>query len=73
MNKIFAFILFMVGIALMLSSACANPVIGYVTPSAPMLNTWGIVWRIGLGLILIVLAVVLNNMDSFGDNDLDEY
>lgn len=73
MNKIFAFILFIVGIGLTLSSACANPITGYITPDAPLLDAWGIIWRIGLGILLIILAIVLNNMESFNSNDLDDY
>lgn len=71
-NKLFAFILFAIGIALVLASACANPVMAYVNPSASLLNTWGIIWRIGLGLLLIVLGVFLNNLDGLGGHN-DRY
>lgn len=67
MNKIFALILFLIGVALVLAAACANPAVGYVLPGASMLDTWGIIWRIGLGLLLIVIAVLLNNMESFSE------
>lgn len=68
MNKIFALLLFLIGIGLVLAAACANPLISYVTPTAPLLDTWGIIWRIGLGLLLIVIGVLLNNMESFSNN-----
>ena len=71
MNKFFAFILFAIGIALVLAAACANPVVGYVTPDASLLDTWGIIWRIALGLVLILLAVLLNNLDGLADRSSD--
>lgn len=73
MNKIFAFILFIIGIGLTLTSACANPVVGYITPDAPLLDAWGIIWRIGLGLLLIILAILLGNLDSFSGKDIDDF
>jgi uncharacterized membrane protein len=70
-NKLFAFILFAIGIALMLTAACANPIIGYLTPGVSLLDTWGIIWRIGLGLVLIVIAVLLNNLEGLADRGGD--
>lgn len=71
-NKLFAFILFVIGIALLLVGACGNFVFNeYVIPDAIILTTWGIIWRIGLGLLLIVLAVVLGNMETFGSGRSD--
>lgn len=64
MNKLFAFALFLIGIGLILAAACANPVISYVTPTAPMLDTWGIIWRIGLGIVLLMLGILLNNLEG---------
>lgn len=73
MNKLFAFILFFIGIALILAAACANPVVDYMTPGANLLDAWGIIWRIGLGLILLVIAVLLNNMESFGGGKSNDF
>ena len=73
MNKIFAFILFIIGIGLTLTSACANPVVNYITPDASFLDTWGIIWRIGLGLLLIILAILLGNLDSFNGKSIDDF
>lgn len=64
LNKIFAFILFVIGIGLVLFGACANVTLGYFNPGNDPLTTWGIIWRIVLGLLLIILAVVLNNIVS---------
>ena len=56
--------LFTVGIVLVLSGACANPIIEYASFGIPLLDTWGIIWRIILGIVFIVGAVLLNNLDS---------
>ena len=73
MNKIFALILFLIGVALVLAAACANPMADYVLPGASMLDTWGIIWRIGLGLLLIILAVLLGNMETLGKSKADDF
>lgn len=72
-NKIFAIILFIAGIGLLLFGACANVTLGYFIPGNDPLTTWGIIWRIGLGLLLIVLAVVLNNLESSVKRSTDGY
>jgi hypothetical protein len=68
-NKLFAVALFLIGVALITVGACGNLVLtqAFMTGATPM-NSWGIIWRIGLGLLLIILAVVLNNMETFGRN-----
>lgn len=72
MNKLFAFILFMIGISLLLVGACGNFVFNeYVVPDAIILTTWGIIWRILLGLLLIVIGVALGNMETFGGGKSD--
>ncbi|MDS4057594.1 MAG: hypothetical protein RKP73_03345 [Candidatus Contendobacter sp.] len=58
MNRLFAFILFIVGLVLVAMGACGN-LTDFVS-----LNAWGMIWRIGLGVLLIVLAVLLANIDS---------
>lgn len=72
MNKVFAFILFVFGIVLLLVGACGNFVFNeYVFPEAIILTAWGIIWRILLGLLLIVVAVALGNMETFGGGKSD--
>lgn len=63
MNRLFALFLFVIGAGLVVVGACGN-LTNFVS-----LNTWGIVWRIGLGILLIILAVVLNNLDSITGSD----
>lgn len=72
MNKLFAAALFFVGVGLILISACGNILIaqGALLGLEPM-NSWSIIWRILLGLVLIGLAVVLNNLESVKSNDGD--
>lgn len=63
MNRFFALILFVIGIGLVAVGTCGN------LTHLVALNTWGIIWRIGLGVLLIVLAVVLANIDGITGND----
>lgn len=63
MNRLFALFLFVIGAGLVVVGACGN------LTNLVSLNTWGIVWRIGLGILLIILAVVLNNLDSITGSD----
>lgn len=65
LNKIFAFILFVTGLGFLVVGACGNLAFNeYILPNATLLTTWGIIWRIGLGLLLIAIAVLLNNLES---------
>lgn len=72
MNKLFAVILFFIGIGLVLVGACGNILLAQagLLGGEPM-NAWSIIWRILLGIILIALAVVLNNLESVKSNDSD--
>lgn len=63
MNRIFALFLFLIGAGLVAVGACGN------LTHLVSLNTWGIIWRIGLGVLLIILAVVLANLDSITGSD----
>lgn len=63
MNRLFALFLFIIGAGLIAIGACGN------MTQLVMLNVWGIIWRIGLGVILIILAVVLANLDSITGSD----
>jgi len=63
MNRLFALFLFIIGAGLVAVGACGN------LTQLMSLNFWGIIWRIGLGVILIILAVVLANLDSISGSD----
>lgn len=63
MNRLFAFFLFVIGAGLVAVGACGN------LTHLVSLNTWGIIWRIGLGILLIILAILLANMDSITGSD----
>lgn len=63
MNRLFALFLFLIGMGLVAIGACGN------LTHLVSLNTWGMIWRIGLGILLIILAVVLGNLDSITGSD----
>jgi len=74
MNKFFSAILFLIGIGLLIVGACGNFVFNEVmVPDVMVLNTWGIIWRIGLGLLLIIIAVLLGNMETFSKSNPDDF
>lgn len=71
MNKLFGLVLFLVGVGLVVAAACANSVVSYVNPNFPLLDTWGIVWRIALDVLLILIGVGINNLESFASRKSD--
>lgn len=56
LNKFFAFVLFLVGIVLMILAVFLYE------------GAWPIIWRLGLGLLLIVGAVLLANLETMSDS-----
>jgi len=55
LNKFFAFVLFLVGIILIILAVFLYD------------GAWPIIWRLGLGLLLILGAVILANLDMVSD------
>ncbi|HRQ41832.1 MAG TPA: hypothetical protein PLD25_28245 [Chloroflexota bacterium] len=55
LNKFFAFILFLVGIVLIILAVFLYD------------EAWPIIWRLGLGLLMILGAVLLANLDTVSD------
>jgi len=55
LNKFFALILFLVGIVLIILAVFLYD------------EAWPIIWRLGLGLLMILGAVLLANLDTVSD------
>jgi len=57
LNKLFAFILFIVGIVMIVLAVFTYD------------EAWPIIWRLGLGLLLILGAVLLANIETVSNKD----
>lgn len=56
LNKFFAFVLFLVGVVLIILAVFLYD------------EAWPIIWRLGLGLLLILGAVALANVETMSDS-----
>ena len=56
LNKFFALVLFLVGVVLMILAAFLYE------------GAWLIIWRLGLGLLLIFGAILLANLETMSNN-----
>lgn len=65
MNNFFAFILFVSGLGLIMFSACVSiEVVHSILPDVTLLSGWGVVWRVGLGFLLMILGLVVKNLEG---------
>lgn len=61
LNKFFAFILFIVGIVMIVLAVFLYD------------ETWAIIWRLGLGLLLIIGAVLLANIETVSNKNNESW
>lgn len=65
MNNFFAFVLFVSGLGLVMFSACVSiELVHTFFPDVTLLSGWGVVWRVGLGFLLMLLGLLVKNLEG---------